>query len=175
MSPRKVNYGLIRSGYNVNPPRWVWYVFGLVFFIVGSVLLYFLGVRPVLGVMRASGWVETPCTVIASELKEHPSDDADSPGPSYSIEIVYEYDFGGKPYRSDQYDFLKLSSNTNVATRSAIVQDHWPGKQTTCYVNPSHPAEAVLQRGWTAEMWWGLFPIPFVLIGVFGLLKAVRG
>jgi hypothetical protein len=36
-------------------------------------------------------------------------------------------------------------------------------------VNPAQPSEAVLQRGWSSEMWWGLFPIPFVLIGLLGL------
>ena len=67
---------------------------------------------------------------------------------------------------------MTMSSNTNVDTRRAIVKAHPAGKQTVCFVNPANPAEAVLNRGASSEMWWGLFPIPFVLIGVFGLLFA---
>ena len=148
------------------PPRWFWYVWSLMFLGIGSVFLYFLGVRPVWGVLRASGWAPTPCTVLSSQLKEQNDED----GPAYKIEIVYKYDFGGAPYQSDQYDFLDLATNTNVAARTAVVQAHPPGSKMVCYVNPANPSEAVLERGWTWEMLWGLFPIPFVLVGACGLL-----
>jgi hypothetical protein len=148
----------------------VWYVGSSFFLILGCVSLYILGVRPLWGIVQASAWVETPCTVIASELKEHFSTDGDSPGWTYSIQIVYKYEFQGRTYQSDRYDFVTVSSNTNVAKRRGVVREHPPGKQTVCFVNPANPAEAVLQRGWTSEMLWGLFPIPFVLIGLFGLI-----
>ena len=151
-------------------PRWLWYVWSSLFLIVGCFFCYELGVRPLWRVRQASGWVETPCTVISSKLKEHRSTDSEPSEPTYSIEIVYKYEFRDSQYQSDRYDFVTMSSNTNMAMRSGIVKAHPPGKQTVCFVNPVSPAEAVLARGWTSEMLWGLFPIPFVLIGVFGLL-----
>ncbi len=149
-------------------PRWLWYVWSSLFLIVGCFFCYELGVRPLWRVWQASGWMETPCTIISSKLKEHHSTEPSEP--TYSTEIVYKYEFRGSQYQSDRYDFVTMSSNTNVAMRSGIVKAHPPGKQTVCFVNATSPAEAVLARGWTSEMLWGLFPIPFVLIGVFGLL-----
>ncbi len=143
-------------------------IWSFFFLLMGAGFLYGLGIRPVLGVLRASHWKATPCVVISSELKEHRS--TDSPGATYSIQIAYEYEFGGNRYRSNRYDFLALASNTNVAARRKVVADHPPGSRTICFVNPESPAEAILQRGWTVEMLWGLFPIPFVLIGLVGLL-----
>ena len=151
-------------------PRWLWYVLSLLFLIIGCFFCYELGVRPLWRVCQASGWVESPCTVISSNLKVHSSTGSKSSGPTYSIEIVYEYEFRGSQYQSDRYDFVTMSSNTNVAMRRGIVNAHPPGKQTVCFVNPASPSEAVLARGWTTEMLWGLLPIPHVLIGVFGLL-----
>jgi hypothetical protein len=153
-------------------PRWLWAVWSLMFLGIGGVFLYMLGVRPVLAVMRASGWVEMPCTVVSSRLKE---DNSDEDGPTYSIEIVYQYECGGRAYQADRYDFLSLSSNTNVDARRAVVEANPPGRRTVCYVDPANPAEAVLERRWTSEMLWGLFPIPFVLVGVCGLLFGALG
>lgn len=48
-----------------------------------------------------------------------------------------------------------------------------PGTQTICFVNPNDPSEAVIQRGWVPEMWWGLLPIPFLLFGIGLLLVAI--
>jgi hypothetical protein len=39
-------------------------------------------------------------------------------------------------------------------------------------VNPDDPSEAVINRGLTADMCWGLFPLPFLAVGVGGLLFA---
>jgi hypothetical protein len=151
-----------------SPPRWL-FAFGLLFLAVGGLFLYILAVRPLWKVSQAAAWVKTSCTVMSSELKEHRSTDSDSPGSTYSIEIVYEYEFEGKTYQSGRYDFVSMASNTSMASRRAIIKAHPPGTETVCFVNPAQPSEAVLQRGWSSEMWWGLFPIPFVLIGLLGL------
>jgi hypothetical protein len=127
-----------------------------------------LGVQPLWGVMQASDWVATPCTVIASDIKVNPSAD----GLTTGIAIVYAYEFQGKTHQSDRYDFVTVFSNTNDAMKWDVVRANPPGKQTVCFVNPANPVEAVLQRGWTAEMLWGLAPVPFVLLGVVGLLRA---
>jgi hypothetical protein len=151
-------------------PTWFAWIWGSLFLIIGSVFLYVLLIQPVWGMVEASGWEETPCTILTSKLEKHWGEN----GESFRIAISYEYDFHGKTLRSDRYDFVVLTSNTNVEHRQAIVKDHPPGKRTRCYVNPANPTEAVLNRGWTSEMWWGLFPLPFVLVGAGGLFYAVR-
>src|SRR5262249_7208586 len=145
------------------PPRWFWFIWSSIFLLVGSVFLYVLTIRPLWSIGRAADWAATPCTVVSSELKMEPSTDAGSPGPTYSIEIVFHYRYGDRDYQCDRYDFVTMSSNTSVGTKERVVRTHPPGMRTTCYVNPNDPSEAVLNRGLTNEMWWGLFPIPFVV------------
>jgi len=168
----RLQLGGAPPGRRKGPPRWFWWVWSLMFLGLGGLFLYVLGVRPVWGVLQSSGWVETPCTVVSSQLKEN--NDSDEPDSTYSIDIKYKYEFGGAAHESDRYDFLGLSSNTHMAAKRRIVKEHRPGMKTICYVNPRNPAEAVLDRGWNSEMWWGLFPVPFVLAGacafVFGAL-----
>jgi hypothetical protein len=49
-----------------------------------------------------------------------------------------------------------------------------PGRKTVCYVNPKDPAEAVLVRGFTPSMWFGLFPLIFVAVGGGGMYAMIR-
>jgi hypothetical protein len=51
-----------------------------------------------------------------------------------------------------------------------VVARHPAGSKTVCYVNPDEPTEAVLERGFTPDMWFGLIPLLFVLVGVGGLI-----
>lgn len=171
LSVRRLQLGGSAPGRRRLLPRLLWIVWSSLFLACGGLFLYFLGVRPVWGVLRSPGWPATPCTVVSSALNEQNSED----GPSYRIEIVYRYQFGAATYESDGYDFIGLSSNTNVAEKRSIVRGHPPGSQTVCYVNPANPAEAVLQRGWTNDMWWGLFPIPFVAAGACGMVFGAFG
>ena len=43
--------------------------FGL-FALVGSVATWFVAVRPLSGLLAARSWVETPCTILASQVAE---------------------------------------------------------------------------------------------------------
>ena len=146
--------------------RWGALLFGLVFFLVGGVFLVLFTLRPLWLMSQAADWVATPCTIVSSELKAQRGDDSTT----YRIEIVYGYDYLGRHYQADRYDFLGMSSNTNGGYKQAAVAAHPPGAKATCYVNPANPTAAVIVRGWTPEMWWGLFPLPFVTVGVVGLL-----
>lgn len=155
-------------------PPWVLPVVSAGFLIGGLFFLIYLGVRPVWLVRRASDWIETPCSVVSSKLREESSSGQPgsmrSSGPTYNVEIVYRYEFQGREYQANRYDFVNLFT-PDRAKWDGIVKAHPPGRQTACFVNPVSPAEAVLVREWTSEMgvgWW--FPIPFVLFGVLGLL-----
>ena len=139
--------------------------FGL-FFAVGSFMLYKFAIEPLWGVYAASRWKPTPCTIVSSKLEEHQGDDSTT----YRIDIRFDYEFGGRKYQSDRYRFFDVASNTGVASKRAAVRQHPPGKKTTCFVDPANPSEAVIERGLTWDMLWGLFALPFFIVGAGGLL-----
>ncbi|TXT38624.1 MAG: hypothetical protein FD138_316, partial [Planctomycetota bacterium] len=120
--------------------------------------------RPGLGMLQARNWVATPCTVVSSEVKP---DDG-----SLQLTVVFKYTVDQKDYESDTYCFTTMSSNTANGWKQQVVKDHPAGQQTTCFVNPNNPAEAVIEPGWVPDMWWGLFPFPFLLVGGAALLVA---
>ena len=136
-----------------------------IFFAVGSGMLYFFAVKPIWGVYSASNWQAAPCEIVSSRLEERPGDD----GSTYRIEIKYKNVYDDKPYESDQYKFFNVASNVGVSGKREIVRNHPPGKKTTCYVNPDDPTQAVIERGLTWDMLWGLFALPFFAIGAGGL------
>ncbi|HVR35856.1 MAG TPA: DUF3592 domain-containing protein, partial [Methylomirabilota bacterium] len=139
------------------------------FLLIGGVVFVFMFVRPVLGILDARNWVETPCVVESSQVRSHSSDD----GTTYSVDILYRYEVNGREYKSNRYHFMGGSSSGWGAKR-AIVREHPPGRETVCYVNPRDSTEAVLERGFTHDLWFGLIPLVFVGVGAGGLLWGVR-
>jgi hypothetical protein len=142
-------------------------VFGM-FFVVGSLLFYFFAVRPLWSVYAATGWDEVPCVILSSEV-EHGGGDGDT----FKIAMTYRYEYDGDVYTGDRYHFMDISSS-GLSGKKRVVQAYPPGKQTACYVNPEEPQESVIERGLTADMWWGVFPVPFLAIGIGGLIAAPR-
>lgn len=137
-----------------------------IFFAAGAAMLYFFAVRPLLGVYLAQSWVAAPCVIISSEVGVHDGEDGDT----YSIDITYDYTFGERRYRGDRYHFMHGFSSSGRRGKQAVVDRYPPGLETVCYVDPGDPTQAVLHRGLTADMWWGLFPLPFLGVGLGGLL-----
>ncbi len=146
-------------------------VFFLIFAIAGGAMLYFFTIRPLWGVAASGDWMETPCVVLSSEVGVHDGDDGDT----YSIDIRYEYTVGGRKYVGDRYSFMSGFSSSGRSGKAAVVRQYPAGAQRVCYVDPDNPESAVLNRGLTASMWWGLFPLPFLLVGVGGLIFVLRG
>ncbi len=144
-------------------------LFFSVFLIMGSAFFWFLVVRPLGRVYDARQWPEIRCAVVSSEVRKHRSDDNDT----YSVHIVYEYDVRGRTYRCDRYDFVGGSSSGYKGKRE-IIRRYPPGKQAVCYVNPRDPSDAVLMRGFTPMMLFGLLPLVFITVGVAGLVWAMK-
>ena len=144
-------------------------MFGLVFVVVGLAGSYWLLVRPLMKTWQAKIWAETPCTIISAEVGSHSDDD----GTTYSIDITYGYDFSGRSYRADRYDFIGGSSNGHRG-KKAVVDRYKKAANPMCFVNPKKPSEAVLQRELTVKNAIGLFPLIFVVAGaavMIGVLK----
>ncbi len=143
-------------------------VFGA-FFLIGGMLSYYFTVLPVFRWLAARQWEPTPCKVISSTVRTHSNDD----GHTYSIDILYEYEVNGKQYRSNRYGLLRLSSS-GYEGKAKVVRQHPPGRETICFVNPKDPHDAVLKRGLSPVLLFGLIPLAFMGIGAIGLAHRLR-
>ncbi len=141
----------------------------VIFTLVGGGLLYPLGIKPIARTIAAESWVATPCQVLRAEVRSHDSDD----GTTYSVYILYQYEFQGQRYKSDRYEFLGGSSS-GYEGKARVVEQYRTAAGPICYVNPDDPFDAVLQRGFRAKLLLALLPLVFLLLGVGGLVGALR-
>jgi cbb3-type cytochrome oxidase subunit 3 len=111
-----------------------------------------------------------PCNVLRANVRSHEDDDSTT----YSVYILYQYEFNGQTYKNDRYDFLGGSSS-GYQGKTRIVERYQTDPNPVCYVNPANPAEAILKRGFHAKLLFALFPLPFLLVGLGGIYFTLRG
>lgn len=140
-----------------------------IFLLVGLGVFYGMFLRPMMMIEEAKDWPEVPCTVISSRVKSHEGDESTT----YSVDIFYSYTVDGREHKSNRYSFMGGSSS-GYDGKKAVVNAHPPGRKTVCYVNPDDPTEAVLERGYTSDLWFGLIPLVFVAVGAGGIFFTVR-
>jgi hypothetical protein len=144
-------------------------LFFSIFLVAGLVVSYFLMVAPTLKTIQARKWNAVPCTIISSRVQSHSSDD----GTTYSVDILYAYEVDGREHKANRYHFLGGSSSGRRG-KQKIVNQHPPGAKKICYVNPRDPTDAVLHRGFSTGMWFGLIPLVFVAVGLGGIIGTLR-
>ncbi|MBW8877436.1 MAG: DUF3592 domain-containing protein [Acidobacteria bacterium] len=144
-------------------------LFFAVFFLVGLAAFYFAALRPVMEYLASRSWQETTCTVLSSQVGTH----SGSESATYSVDVVYTYNFEGRAYQSDRYGFLGGSSSGREG-KEEIVARYPPGARVSCWVDPVHPEQAVLSREPSAEWLIGLVPFVFLLLGGAGIVWSVR-
>jgi len=149
--------------------RYAMVAFFGIFAIAGGVMLYFLGIKPIARTIDAGSWSETPCKVLRAEVRSHDSDD----GTTYSVYILYQYEFAGRSYKCDRYDFIGGSSS-GYRGKARVAALYEAAANPVCYVNPDNPNDAVLKRGFHAKLLLALFPVPFLLVGVGGIVHTLR-
>ena len=59
------------------------------------------------------------------------------------------------------------------AAKAKVVKRYPKGSERTCFVDPDRPYEAVIERGYYGDMWFGLIPGLFVLVGLGGIIGTV--
>ena len=138
-------------------------------FLVAGLGMSLFFTLPALKVVKARSWREVPCTVIESRVRTH----SDSDGSTYSVDILYEYEAGGRMRRSNRYEFLGGSSGGSAAKES-IVAANPPGTRRSCFVNPENPDDAVMDRGLSKTYWIVLVPLLFAAAGFGGIIYAIR-
>jgi len=144
-------------------------ILGALFTVIGGGLFVTIGVLPAVKLMRAASWEEVPCRVVSSTVRSHSSDD----GTTYSVDILYEYEFGGHVRRSNRYDFANFSSSGHEGKREIV--DRYPaGAGTVCFVDPADPVDAVLSREFRLAYLIGLFPLIFLIVGLAVLSWGIK-
>ncbi len=139
-------------------------VFGGVFLVLGLLFTAFFSVPMWTLGLASSQWTETPCTIVSSVVGSHAGDD----GSTYSVDIVYRYTFAGREYEGDRYDAVGGSSSGRDG-KAEIVARYPAGAKAVCYVDPARPSKALLRRGFSWGMLFGLLPLIFVGVGAMVL------
>jgi hypothetical protein len=140
-----------------------------IFLLVGLAAFYAVFIRPAIKTLQARDWNPVPCTIVSSRVQHHSSDD----GTTYSVDILYTYEVDGHEYKANRYHFMGGSSS-GYKGKQRIVHQHPPGAKKICYVNPNDPMDAVLQRGFSPVMFFGLIPLVFVIVGLGGIIRTLR-
>lgn len=160
-----------RRGQHAKGGTVVGVAFGGVFAAVGLGMLIFLTILPLYRTVTAQSWDELACDIERSETLSY----SDSDGTTYRIDILYFYEVGGQRYGSNRYSFSQIGSSSGRSGKAAITGRYPVGKPARCYVNPSDPTQAVLHRGLSWSNLWGLFPIPFLAVGLFVMYASATG
>lgn len=143
--------------------------FFALFAVVGLGVSIPLFILPAVRIIEARNWQSVPCRVLRSEVRSHDSDD----GTTYSVHILFEYELNGQTLRTDRYSFMGGSSSGYRRKRRVV--DRYPvGSEARCWVDPEDPTRAVLFRGFSPVLWFGLIPAVFVLVGVGGMAGTLR-
>jgi hypothetical protein len=162
-SAKPKRFGPFRAGLALTGFFGVFFLFGL------GVLLPFF-VWPALQVMEARSWRAVPCRILSSDVATHRSDD----GVTYSVEALYRYEVDGREHRSNRYQFMGGSSGS-YDSKAAAVAGIPEGAEVTCWVNPEDPFDAVIERGFTSDYFFGAIPLLFVMVGLGGMVFTLYG
>lgn len=140
-------------------------------FVLAGLVTSLFFVRQALASLATRSWPEIPCVVLSSEVRRHTT--TGRGGLTFNVDILYEYEVGGRTYRSNRYQFLGGSS-TGYDSKAAVVAQNPPGRRRTCFVNPADPNDAVLTRSFGAEHWFLLIPLVFAVAGIAGIVFMLR-
>ena len=135
-------------------------IVGLMFSVVGGALFLFLFALPSIHQLRSLGWTETPCTVIKSTVRSWSTDD----GTSHRPDVLYEYQAGGRSWRSNKTDFFSALSSGYDNARDVVAR-HRDGSAGICWVDPGNPGRSILEKGFRPMHLLGLLPLAFLIAG----------
>ncbi len=121
------------------------------------------------GPLRARGWTPVQARVVSAAVRRHEGEDT----VTWSLDILYEYPFGGRTYRSNRWGWVKGSSS-GLSGKREVVRRHPPGSTLTVWVDPRDPTMAVAVPGYTLRHLLFLIPVVLTGLGVLLLLASRR-
>jgi hypothetical protein len=165
--PTKQRSPTILSSHNKSSgrlARWGLIAFFSIFLLVGLALSVVM-LRQAGTAFAAKNWPEVPATVVFSRVASHSGDDSTT----YSVDVLYRYEYGGKTYLSNRYHVIGGSSS-GYDGKARVVKEMSPGKRIMAHVNPRDPVIAILVTGFTWDLLFVLIPLVFVLVGAGGII-----
>jgi len=109
------------------------------------------------------GWSPVPCVILESRLTEeilNPNTPI-----NYRPVIRYRYEASGRSFESDRLRRIETKSSRRPKM-DAILDQFPPGTESTAWVNPTDPADAVLVRDRRTAIYSIWFPTLFVIGGL---------
>jgi hypothetical protein len=137
-------------------------LFALPFFSVGVWMLWSVATT-MMAAWQMNDWVQTEAHLTRGGYETHSGDDATT----YKAFASYQYAFDGQQYQGDRVSLsagadnigsYQLDIGRNLQNAQAA------GKNILVYVDPQHPANAVIDRG----VRWGLLGFKAIFLFVFG-------
>jgi hypothetical protein len=149
--------------------RAVIFVAGVGFSTVGVGLLGGLSLPLVRDYFAMKRWQPVPAEVVWSRVVQAQGKN----GSSYKPDVFYRYEAGGEKRFSNHFTLVPVSTNLTSGTRNTV-KEYAAGKSIVCYVNPQKPWQAIVHRELRWSCLFALFPVPFVVGGVYMLLHTLR-
>jgi len=107
-------------------------------------------------------WTQTEAVIVSSTISPPRSDEHDP-----VLNVHYSYTFHGEPRECTRIEAGSTALETSEAYQ--LAERFATGNHVPCWVNPSNPDDAVLQRKSRAAGLMVLFPLIFVAVGGIGI------
>lgn len=108
-------------------------------------------------------WTPTPCTILKSEIREQ-KENLNAPTEWLPV-VEYTYLIDNESYRGNKIRIVDGPSK-DKAQAEEVLAKYRPGQSGTCFVNPAHPEQALLQLETKASIYTLWFPLLFVVGGI---------
>lgn len=117
--------------------------FGTLVTVAFAIPAWFFFLMPFLQTRAAQFWTGVPCTIVSSRNIQ-----TAGRRPATIFKVQYRYSIDGTSYFGDEYSFW-MERTSLLYRRDRILPlpgKFAPGADATCFVNPSNPAQAILDR-----------------------------
>lgn len=131
-------------------------LFGLAFFAAGC-FFTFLVVSETWEIYQARQWEEVPCVITGSNSEVIED--------GYEFRVSYSYHYNGRTWTAYDYTGGDGGVFSRISEVDALIDQHRPGKETVCFVNPESPGRAVLKHQSLARGFMALFTMIFIVVG----------
>lgn len=148
--------GLFKTGF--------FFLFSLPFLAGGVFCFWHLTLENTFHWWQARDWEPTPAVIQKAWLE------ADDEGDSYRVATEFTYTFHGQRHLSRTYSLSHSYTNVGTGSMRRAVARLQQAQETTCWVNPALPAQAVIDRTLPMVAVIGFFfSMPFLTVGLVGL------
>lgn len=149
--------------------------------LVGATFGYFFAYPDVRETIAARRWAAVPCTILRSAVRLSRSSTGvgsrSRTDPSYDVDVWYKYEYAGHQHYGGRYQITPLrQGGFGAYERIQRKVDAIPaGSRATCYVDPTDPDNAVIERGVTGGTLLQVgIPGAFALFGLLGIAFVAR-